>query len=122
MDTKELICKINARSKTIRNSATDLLLLMQDCGIGKLTAESVTVKVQHLRASAGGEDFLMMGVDNGYDYIDVAINTKPSSTRETDYLYGDFSCGYNHPSREDLLIFAKALPDLIAKIEAMADN
>lgn len=121
MDTKDLIAKINAKSDTINSKAKDLLSVLVEAGIGELEAAGVKLMVRELKGNNGSSmDFLMMVVDGEYDFMEVALECNVSAIREERMFFHDFQCIVNRPSRNDLVKFATALPELVKKLEEMA--
>ena len=118
MDTKELICKAKAQNDTINEKASELLELMTEMGLAEIKTENIELRIRHLKANNGSsQDYLEMCIDGLYDCYWVAIECDVSATRKERVCMHDCSCTVNRPARNDLLLFASELPEIIKKLE-----
>lgn len=120
MNLSDIVKSHKAHSKTINDAAINLRDLMVKCGINSLSVNGCTIRVREVKANSGAcHDQLEMLVYGDYLQQWVNLQDEPSSTNETYYDYGDFSCMSVQPTREQLLQFNKNTQTFIDKLESM---
>lgn len=120
MNLSDIVKSHKAHSATINQAAKNLRNLMLQCGVNSLSANGCTIRVREVKANSGAcHDQLEMLANSEYEHDWVCLQDEPSSTNESYYDYGDFSCVSVRPTREQLLEFNENTQAFIDKLESM---